>query len=61
MQSEPEAKLPPLPNKLDGDHEEVMLEFRKCTHELEVISSTEVRCKKCRAGWLGAQAYLLAL
>lgn len=52
--------LPPLPKEaLDGVSEEVKLEFTKCKHELEIVSSTEVRCKKCSAGWMGPGVYKL--
>lgn len=49
----PTTKLDPLPKQLDGEHEEVELEFVKCKHELKAISTTEVQCKKCRTGWTG--------
>lgn len=52
--------LPPLPKEaLDGVREEVKLEFTKCKHELEIVSSTEVRCKKCSCGWMGPGVYKL--
>ena len=55
----PATKLDPLPKTLDGEHEEVELVFTKCKHELEIISSFEVRCKKCHAGWHGEGVYKL--
>lgn len=33
----------------------------KCKHEIYVVSSTEVKCRKCSAGWIGKDAYKLAL
>lgn len=47
------TKLEPLPKRLDGEHEEVELVFEKCDHKLKAISSIEVRCTKCLAGWTG--------
>lgn len=47
-------KLPPLSDgDFDGEREKTELNFNKCQHSLELISSTEVRCKKCGCGWLG--------
>lgn len=52
-------ELPPLPKILDGVHDEVTLEFKKCEHTLESISSVEVKCIKCGAGWTGQGVYKL--
>ena len=51
------AKLPPL-NEVDKDlhlgfSEKVELEFKKCKHDLYLVSSTEARCKKCSVGFTG--------
>lgn len=49
------SNLPPL-NQVDPDaisHGTTELNFPKCNHELELVSSTEARCKKCPAGWTG--------
>lgn len=52
--------LPPLPKEaLDGLNIETKLEFVKCKHELEIVSSTHVRCKKCSVGYTGPGAYKL--
>lgn len=51
--------LPPLPKKLDGEHEETELSFNKCKHVLEIVSSVEVRCKKCGVFWSGPEVYKL--
>lgn len=52
--------LPPLPKEsLDGVSERTELVFTKCKHELEVVTSTHVRCKKCGVGWTGPGAYQL--
>lgn len=49
----PATKLDPLPERLDGEHSEITLDMKPCKHDLIPISSTEVRCKKCHAGWSG--------
>lgn len=58
MQSDKQP-LPPLPKRLDGEYEETELHFVRCKHDLEIRSSTEVRCKKCGAGWIGQEVYKL--
>lgn len=58
MQSD-KPQLPPLPPKLDGENAETELHFTKCNHELKIITSTEVRCNKCGAGWHGPEVYKL--
>jgi len=46
--------LPPIEDKcFDGDKQSVELKFPKCKHEFYLKSPTEVRCKKCTAGWTG--------
>lgn len=60
-EEKPVSKLAPLPAKLDGEHEEVTLNMKPCKHDLFTISSTEVRCKKCGAGWTGSGVYKLLL
>lgn len=52
--------LPPLPEEaLDGYRERTELQFTRCQHEPEIVSSTHVRCKKCGCGWTGPEAYKL--
>lgn len=55
------SKLAPLPEKLDGEHEEITLDMKACKHDLIPISGTEVRCKKCGAGWTGLGVHKLLL
>lgn len=48
-------KLPPLPDEVfDGDKFSFDDKPVKCDHQLKAVSSTEVRCTKCSAGWRGA-------
>jgi len=60
-EQKPVSKLDKLPDKLDGEHEEITLEMDKCKHDLEIITSTEVKCKNCGAGWTGLGVYKLLL
>lgn len=54
------SKLPPIAEEsFDGEKKKTELEFRKCQHKLKLISSTEVKCIKCGAGWQGPNAQLL--
>lgn len=54
------SKLPPIAEEsFDGEKKKTELEFRKCQHKLKLISSTEVKCIKCGAGWQGQNAQLL--
>lgn len=54
MEENAQSKLPPLPEEaFDGEKHSVTLEFPKCKHELILIKSQEVKCKKCGAGWIG--------
>lgn len=54
------SKLPPLSEEaFDGEKEKTEIEFKGCKHKLKLISSTEVKCIKCGAGWTGPNAYLL--
>lgn len=51
-------KLPPLsetdPEGLAlGKSEKTELVFPKCKHELQLISSTEAKCRLCGVGWMG--------
>ena len=51
------SNLPPL-DKVDEDlnlgfSESIDVTPKKCKHDLYLQSSTEVRCKKCGAGWQG--------
>lgn len=55
----PATKLAPLPSKLDGEHEEIELSMGRCKHQIFAVSPTEVRCKKCHAGWMGQGVYKL--
>lgn len=55
------SKLPPL-SEVDKDivsHGTTELKFNKCQHELELVTGTEARCKKCGAGYLGPDIYKL--
>lgn len=53
--------LDPLPDEaFDGEKIQVELNTSPCKHDIYVISSAEVRCRKCQAGWTGPNAYLLA-
>lgn len=58
-------KLPSLDSlkAFDGDRSRTdELKFRGCTHpkeKLEVVSSTEVRCSACNAGWTGPGVTIL--
>ena len=52
-------KLPPL-NEVDkeglklGNSETTELNFKKCKHDLYLVSGTEARCKKCNVGYTGS-------
>lgn len=54
-------KLPPLKDvdKDLIDHGKVEINPPKCKHTLELVSATEVRCKKCSAGWTGPNIHQL--
>jgi len=50
------SDLPPL-REVDKDLGTTIkadLKFERCKHELELVSSTEARCKRCPAGWMGS-------
>lgn len=53
---------------LDKENKEVLdggqgssaeVDFERCRHDLELISSTEARCKKCPVGYTGPNVVLL--
>lgn len=53
-----DAKLPPLDleednKKYEAYHESTEIKFNKCKHDPEIVSGTELRCKKCGSGWMG--------
>lgn len=42
------------------DKQRITLELPKCPHSaLKLVSSTEVKCTQCGAGWTGPGAYKL--
>ena len=51
---EENAQSKPIPEEsFDGVKHSVTLEFSKCKHDLYISKPSEVRCKKCGAGWSG--------
>lgn len=47
-------KLPPIdPESFDGEKESTEIKFVKCEHDYQIVSASEIKCKKCHAGLIG--------
>lgn len=57
MPDEKGKPLPPLSEEaFDGEKHSIKLSNKKCHHKnIKMISSHEIRCGKCGAGWFGLQ------